>query len=270
MTLELHSLKTFLLDGDGVLYKENQPLPGLQRFFAYLEKHGHQWALLTNNSTGLVDAFQKRLASFDIQATRDQIFTSSTVAGSVLLERYGEGAPVYVVGEYGLKRILREAGLTVYHDNDTPDEVVGVVAAIDRHLTYQKLKMATRLIRRGADFIATNTDRTLPTPEGHIPGSGSVIAALTASTDREPTVMGKPETAMYLQAMKRFGATPETTVIIGDRLETDIWGGIRAGIKSIFVLCGAGTKDELQQVDYEPDLVVQDLEALTDALEDSN
>ena len=267
MSLDLKSLKTFLLDGDGVIYEENRPLPGIGRFFQYIEQQGHQWALVTNNSTKAVDAFRERLARFDITATNDQIFTSSSVAGAVLVERYGKGAPIYVIGEYGIKQTLRDAGLAVYQDNDVPQEAVGVVAAIDRQLTYDKLRIATHLIRAGADFFATNTDRTLPTPEGHIPGSGAVIASLTASTDRVPMVMGKPEVAMYEIAMKHFGAAPETTVVIGDRLETDILGGIRAGIKSIFVLCGAGKREELQAVDYEPDLIIDDLDALADALE---
>ncbi|KAB2905672.1 MAG: HAD-IIA family hydrolase [Anaerolineae bacterium] len=267
MELDLKSLKTFLLDGDGVLYEENRPFPGINRFFDFLEHRGFRWALLTNNSTQSVNAFRERLARFNVKATNDQIFTSSSVLGAMLAERFGPGAPVYVIGEHGLKQTLRDSGLTVYQDNDVPGQVAAVAAAIDRQLTYQKLQIATRLIRAGAAFVTTNTDRTLPTPEGHIPGSGAVVASLIASTDVTPIVMGKPEPTMYEVALKQMGADPNTTVAIGDRLETDILGGIRAGIKTIFVLSGAGTQGELQSADYAPDLVIKDIATLTDELE---
>jgi 4-nitrophenyl phosphatase len=267
MPLDLKSLKTFLLDGDGVLYEEDRPFPGINRFFDLLARYNLQWALLTNNSTKVVDAFRERLAKFNVPATNDQIFTSSSVLGAMLVERFGQGASVYVIGEHGLKQTIRESGLMVYQDNDVPSHVDAVVAAIDRQLTYQKLQTATRLVRNGATFATTNTDRTLPTPDGHLPGSGAVVACLVASTDVTPIVMGKPEPTMYEVALKTMKADPETTVAIGDRLETDILGGIRAGIKTIFALSGAGKREELETVDYAPDLVVNDIAALTHQLE---
>lgn len=266
MSLNLKSLKTFLLDGDGVLYEEDRPFPGINRFFDLLAHYGCQWALLTNNSTQTVDAFRERLARFEIVASNEQIFTSSSVLGSMLVDRFGKGAPVYVIGERGLKQTLREAGLAVYQENDIPARAEVVVAAIDRQLTYHKLQVATRLIRAGAAFATTNTDRTLPTPDGHIPGSGAVVASLIASTDVMPVVMGKPEPTMYEVALQKLGSDPNTTVAIGDRLETDILGGIRAGIKTIFVLSGAGRQEELQKVDYAPDHIVADIATLTEQL----
>jgi 4-nitrophenyl phosphatase len=263
----LKTIRTFLLDGDGVLYEEDRPFPGINRFFDLLEERGIQWALLTNNSTKSVDAFREHLAKFNVMTVNEQVFTSSSVLGDMLVDRFGEGAPIYVIGERGLKETLRRAGLTIHYDNDTPEKVTAVVAAIDRQLTYYKLQVATRLIRGGAAFFTTNTDRTLPTPEGHIPGSGAVVASLVASTDVTPIVMGKPEPTMYHVALEKLGADPATTAAVGDRLETDILGGIRAGIKTIFVLGGAGKMEELQQVDYAPDLIVDNIAALTDQLE---
>ncbi len=267
MPLDLRTIKTFLLDGDGVLYEEDRPYPGINRFFDLLEQRGIQWALLTNNSTKNVDAFRERLSKFNVRVVSEQIFTSSSVLGDMLVDRFGKGAAVYIIGERGLKETLREAGLAVFYDNDVPKDVVAVVAAIDRQLSYYKLQVATRLIRGGAAFFTTNTDRTLPTPEGHIPGSGAVVASLVASTDVTPVVMGKPEPTMYQVALQKLGADPRTTAAVGDRLETDILGGIRAGINTIFVLGGAGKLEELQSVDYAPDLVIDNIAALTEQLE---
>ncbi len=266
--MELAHLKTLLIDGDGVLWRASEPIFGLRRFFNVLKARGIDWALLTNNSTTTVRAYVHKLQGFGItEATPDQVFTSSTVTATIMRERFALGSPVYVIGESGVKDTLAEAGFTVLDGENQPDQVVAVVVGMDRQISYAKLTVGSRLIRAGAAFIATNADKTFPTPQGLIPGAGSIVAALAAATDREPQVIGKPNTPIFETAMRRFKAIPATTAMLGDRLETDVMGGQRAGIGTILVLSGVSTQADLQASDVIPDLVFDSIAELADALE---
>ena len=143
------------------------------------------------------------------------------------------------------------------------DDVELVVASMDRDVTYEKLKRAALLIRGGARFIATNLDPTYPTDEGLLPGTGSLIAALRAAAEVEPLVIGKPEPTMFQLAMAQMGAEPETTATIGDRLDTDILGGQRAGLITICVLSGSSSRAEAEV--FGPDFIFEDIADLLDA-----
>ena len=146
---------------------------------------------------------------------------------------YAPGTPVYVIGEAGIRQALAEAGFP-----EDPAAARLVVVGLDFGLTYDMLKTATLRINAGADFIGTNGDLTFPLPEGIAPGNGSVLAALQAATGVKPLVIGKPEVAMFEVAVERLGVEPGQVVMIGDRLETDILGAQRAGLKTILVLSG--------------------------------
>jgi HAD superfamily hydrolase (TIGR01450 family) len=137
------------------------------------------------------------------------------------------------------------------------EDVVVVAASMDRAVTYEKLKRATLLIRGGARFLATNRDPTYPSEEGLLPGTGTMIAALETASGVKPTVIGKPEPAMFQLAMAQMGARPETTATIGDRLETDILGGQRAGLTTICVLSGASSRAEAET--FGPDYIFEDI-----------
>jgi 4-nitrophenyl phosphatase len=142
---------------------------------------------------------------------------------------------------------------------------VAVVVGLDRDITYAKLREATLLIRSGVPFIATNPDPTLPVPEGQVPGTGTIVRAIAAASDQEPLVMGKPEPLLMKQALARMGATAEVTAAVGDRPETDILSAQRAGILSILTLAGATDRARLATFDIQPDLVLDDIRALTDS-----
>src|SRR5262249_3675924 len=142
-----------------------------------------------------------------------------------------------------------------------------VVVGLDRQLTYQKLTTAVRLVRGGAAFVGPNPDTTLPTDDGIIPGAGSFQAAITAASGVKPLVIGQPEPAMLLIGCQRLGTSPADTAIIGDRLDTDIVGGYRAGLQTLLVLTGVSTRAEAEQVEVKPDWVFQDLPALQAAIE---
>lgn len=265
--MNLEALQTLLIDGDGVLWRSDEAIPGLHRFFNVLEDRGTDWALLTNNSTHAVGQYVEKMGNFGIKASASKIFSSGTVTATYLGQRFSDGDALYVIGESGFKQTLTETGFVVHDGDEQTDDIVAVVLSLDRELTYNKLKVATLLIRGTVPFIATNTDRTLPTPNGLIPGTGSILAALAAATGIEPTVIGKPEPMLYKTAMEHLNADPKTTAMLGDRLETDILGAQRIGICSIAVLTGITTRDQLETSDIQPDYVYESIAELADILE---
>lgn len=265
--MDLLSVSTLLIDGDGVLWRGNDALPGLSAFFDVLNQHSIRWALLTNNATRHRSAYLEKLAGLGIEARADQIFTSGVVTARYLAEQFPDSSVVYVLGEDGLQRTLREAGFDVRTGPDYPANAAAVVAGMDRALTYDKLAVATRLIRTGVPFVGTNPDRTIPSPLGLLPGAGTTLAALRAATDVEPTVIGKPEPAIFRSAMRELSADPDTTAMLGDRLETDILGAQKAGIGTIGVLTGVMTRESIERSDYRPDFVFDSIAELTAALD---
>lgn len=265
MTLDFGSFRAVVLDMDGVLWRGGQSLPGVEAFFAFLQAHALPYALATNNSTATVEAYVARLAQAGVPAGPAQILTSAVATAEYISRRYPAGTPLYVVGEAGLQQALDGKGFPI--DAETARVVV---AGLDRQLTYEKIRIAAARIRAGADFVGTNPDRTFPMPDGPVPGAGTVLAAITAATDVSPVVIGKPEPAMFEVAVDHLGATPETTLMIGDRLDTDILGAQRAGLRAALVLTGIATTAEAQASSIRADAVFDDLCALRTAWEQSS
>jgi 4-nitrophenyl phosphatase len=227
-----------------------------------------RWALLTNNNTRTVGEYLAKLSGFGIEAGAGQIFSSSTATADYLRKKYGPGAPVHAVGMSGVIETLIDAGFNVSTGEEMPDHtVVAVAAGMDRGLTFDKAKVATRLILAGAEFVATNTDGTFPTPDGLSPGTGMVIGALKGTTGVAPTVIGKPERAIFEAALDALSAAKATTAMIGDRLETDILGAQRMGIPTIGVLSGVTTAEQMAASSIKPDIVFESIAELAEALE---
>jgi 4-nitrophenyl phosphatase len=265
--MDIHTIQTLLIDGDGVLWQADQPMPGLNRFFDTLAQRGIDWALLTNNATRTLDEYVDKLARFGIRASRQQIFSTASVTAAYLTQHFEQPAALYVVGSPGLKHTLSEAGFRVFDGPELPDTpVAAVVGSIDFELSYDKLKVAALLIRRGLPFIGTNPDQTFPTPSGLFPGAGSVLAALAAASDRQPQIMGKPRQIIFDEAISWFNADRRTTAMLGDRLETDILGGQEAGIGTILVLSGVTTREKAASDGVQPDLVFPSIAELADEL----
>jgi 4-nitrophenyl phosphatase len=267
--MDITTLQTLLIDGDGVLWQADQPMPGLVHFFDVLKARQIDWALLTNNATLTTASYVEKLRGFGVTADPSQIFTSGNVTAHYLRELDPPARSVYVIGQPDLKSTLRQAGFSLFDGEEEPDRVDAVVAGIDRAFSYGKLRVAMRLIRGGAAYVATNTDTTFPTPQGLVPGSGSIIAAVTAAAGCDPIVMGKPEPAMYQVAMKHFGAELHTTATLGDRIETDILGAKRLGMGTILLLSGVTSREQLAASDIQPDHVFEGVAELADALENS-
>ena len=259
--IELSHFTAILLDMDGVLYRGDLPLPGVNDLLALCERRGIAYACVTNNSTLTPEDYQAKLASMGIAMPAARVITSSIATRRDLEHEFPRGTPAFYIGMRGLREALFGDGYFVY-DERHPQVVV---SGLDMELTYQKLKIAALAIRAGARYVATNPDFTLPTDEGLVPGAGSIIALLRTASDVEPTVIGKPAPAMFQTAIEILGADPRRTLAIGDRLDTDIAGAAAAGLASALVLTGVSTRAQLAQSTLQPEIVFAGLPELVAA-----
>lgn len=256
----LPNIKGLILDMDGVLWRDMEPIGDLPAIFQAFKDQGLKVILATNNGTKTVDDFFTKLSRFGVELEEWQVISAAQATGLFLAEKYPDGCRVFAVGTPSLKKVLEEAGLTVVSDRH--EDVQVVVAAMDTGLTYEKLKDAALLIRSGCEFIGTNPDVTYPSPEGLIPGAGAVIGAIEIASGQKAKIVGKPEPLLYQMALRRLGLKPVETLGVGDRLETDILGAQAAGVYSAFVLSGASTLEEVHQIPKAPDIIVKDLAEL--------
>jgi 4-nitrophenyl phosphatase len=251
----LSQISNLIVDMDGVLYRGQDSLPGAREFLVYLGEAGVPFILATNNSTLTPGQYVARLARLGMHVTEDRILTSGQASALHLARAAPPGTRVYAIGEDGLFSALREQGFEL-----AERDVQYVVVGLDRQLTWDKLKVAALAIRAGATFVGTNPDTTLPTEEGLVPGNGAILGALEAATGVAPLIIGKPQPTLLQLAMHKMGVTREGTAIIGDRLETDILAGKRAGITTVLVLSGIATLQELERSGYRPDLVCEGID----------
>jgi glycerol-1-phosphatase len=295
-------IRLVALDLDGVCYRGNVVLPGVREALADIRARGIDLRYVTNNSTTHRDDVAARLRSMGLPADGDRILSSAVVTAHWLLERFPAGTEVLVVGEQGLIRELAEAGLVPLHAGDegvagqsswaggpaepaesgktgasgAPGEPAGqaprgrvaaVVVGMDRGVTYRALAEAQAAIAEGALFVATNPDPTFPVPHGLAPGAGALVAAVATAAGKQPVVMGKPGLALAEALAKITGIGAESTLFIGDRLDTDVEMGERAGMVTVLVLTGATSPEEMQRhraerTEPRPDYVLDDLSQL--------
>lgn len=260
VTSSLRNIRGLISDMDGVLWRGVQPMPGLIDFFAFLRRAGIRFVLATNNASRASQDYVERLASLGVQVSRAEILCAAEATAEYLAATR-PGAGVFVVGEPPLVNALAERGLAIAPKDAAQAHCV--VVGWDRNLTWEKLARATQLIRGGAQFIGTNPDRTWPSEDGLLPGNGANLAFLQAATDVEPLIIGKPGKAMFDQAIARLGMDTSAIAMLGDRLETDIEGGHRAGLTTIFVCSGVSTREEAEHYAAGPDLIFEDIAALT-------
>ena len=259
-TDKLRPIENLIIDMDGVLYRGDEAIPGAEEFFAFLRKRPIGFILATNNSTRTAQQYVDKLTRMGVEVALSEILTSSQATALYLETLAPPGTKVYVIGEEGLETAMHERGYII-----SGDGAKFVVVGMDRRLTYEKLKVDTILIRKGARFIGSNPDKTLPTEEGFIPGAGAMLAALEASTGVAPTIIGKPERTIFELALAKLGSSKEDTAIVGDRLETDVLGGYNAGLKTLLVLSGATTRQDVDSAPVKPDLVFEDIRHLHEA-----
>ena len=251
-----------ILDGDGVLWRDTQPIGDLPAAFAAMRKRGLAITLATNNAMLTVDDYQAKLHGFGVEMEAWQIVTAGEATADVLLAAFPHGGSVYIVGEHGLELALKQRGFEVVSDPSIERPYVAVIGGIDREFTYARLQKAAGLIRAGAPFYGTNPDVTFPTPEGLMPGAGAVLAALKAAAGREPIIVGKPSALLFQTAAERMQLTPESVLVVGDRLETDIAGGQAFGARTAAVLTGVSTSEQAAAWRPPPTIIARSLEAL--------
>ncbi len=223
MTIERMPPEYWLTDMDGVLVHEDRALPGAAEFIARLIEREKRFLVLTNNSIFTPRDLAARLTRAGLDVPEAAIWTSALATADFLHTQQPRGS-AYVIGEAGLTTALHEIGYTLT-DHDADYVVIGEA----RNLSFASIARAIRLINHGARFIATNPDVTSPSPEGPLPATGSVAAMIAKATGAQPYFVGKPNPMMFRSAMNRIDARSESTVMIGDRMDTDVVAGHRGG-----------------------------------------
>lgn len=251
----MNKLKLFLLDMDGTLYLEDDLFEGVLEFLDYIKSIGGRYMFLTNNSSKGIDTYLKKLYSLGINA-KEEDFMTSTDATILYLKNKGY-KKIYAFGTESFKAQLKKEGLNI---TDKREEGIDCLCmANDQELTFKKLEDSCILLKQDIAYVATNPDWVCPTWYGYVPDCGSVAEMLYNATKKRPVFIGKPEPQMALLAMQRAGFKKEETVIIGDRLYTDIACGVNAGITSVFVLSGEGTMQDLEKSPQKPTYVYKNV-----------
>jgi phosphoglycolate/pyridoxal phosphate phosphatase family enzyme len=260
---------TYVFDLDGVMYLGDTAISYAAEAVTRLLAEGRQVFFLTNNSGRTRTDYHDKLAHVNgLDIPESQIFTSAYATALYLKAQGAAGKSVFIIGEPGLAVELAEAGglrpVTVA-DSVPPETIDYVVVGIDRQFTYDKLRFAHAAIMRGhAQFIATNRDATFPMETGEIPGGGSIVASLATATGREPLTIGKPETHAYEEILQAAGVPAAQSVMIGDRLDTDIAVGNRVGAQTVLVLTGVTDRAKADSAPpaWRPDSIIGDLREL--------
>lgn len=248
----------WLCDMDGVLVHESEALPGAARFIARLVEKQRRFLLLTNNSIYTPRDLAARLAQSGLDVPEESIWTSALATAGFLAQQKPDGS-AFVIGEAGLTTALHDVGYTLTDSN--PDYVV--IGEL-RSYSFSAITRAIRLILDGARFIATNPDVTSPSPDGPLPATGAAAAMITKATGAEPYFVGKPNPMMFRGAMDRIGASARSTVMIGDRMDTDIVAGIEAGLDTILVLTGSTKREQVARFPWRPGRVLDSIGDVVD------
>ena len=261
----LRAARGFVFDMDGVLYRGDQALAGVNDVLNALAVRELRYVLATNNSMSTPASYVAKLHKMGIEVPEDVILTSGTATRDYLLETLPPESGIFVIGMPELREQLFTD--TPFHSVQYGEEQpAAVVVGLDLTFDYAKLKTANAAIRNGALFVATNADATLPTESGLAPGAGSVLAAVSVASGHQPIIVGKPEAPLLEQALHRLNVPATEAVMVGDRLDTDILAGQRAGMLTVLILTGVSTREDIPSASVLPDLILTDLTALVDAL----
>lgn len=254
-------IKALILDMDGVVWRGDAPIGDLAATFQRIRERGLKFVFATNNSTKTSEQYVAKLKEFGVEVEPWQVVTSSQAAARAVAQTYPRGTKALVIGEEGLRIPLEQEGFELVSLAGAQQAQV-VVMGMDRGVSFEKISEATLLIRKGIQFYATNMDKTFPTPRGQIPGAGAWASVITTATDVEPIVAGKPFPFLMELSLERLGTRKEETLVVGDRLETDIAAGQRVGCPTALVLSGVSTKEQAEKWQPQIDIVVDELTAL--------
>lgn len=257
---------------DGTLYLSDRLFDGTLAFLDRVRQNGGRCLFLTNNSSRGIEAYIRRMEGFGIACGPEDFVTSTDAAIRYLKRTYDPKTRYFVCGTESLKQQLRTAGLCVAEEDGAPETDPGsfadvVLLGYDKELTYRKLEVCCILLNRGAGYVATHPDPVCPVWYGSAPDCGSIIALLKTATGREPLVTGKPQPAMAQLAMERTGFSKEQTILLGDRIYTDIACGRNAGIDTGFMLSGEGVREDIEKYGIEPTYVFNGIRDVLNELE---
>ena len=256
--------RLFLLDMDGTLYLDDFLFDKVPEFLSLIRRQGGRYLFLTNNSSRGVEGYIDKMRRLGIETTPEDYLTSADAAQHTLLTEF-PGQRCYVSGTASLKAQLAGAGVPI--TDALSDDIAVLLSGFDTELTFQKLEDACILLGQGIPYLATNPDWVCPTAYGFVPDCGSVCEMLWRATSRRPIVIGKPEPLMPQLAMLEAGVSAQETLLVGDRIYTDIASGANAGIDTLLVLSGETKEEDLPTADPQPTFVLPDVAALLNILE---
>ncbi len=253
--------KAWLMDMDGVLVREQLPIPGAAEWLSLLSERGTPFLVLTNNSIFTRRDLAARLAVSGLEVPEESIWTSALATARFLADQR-PGGSAFVIGEAGLTTALHDAGYTL--TERSPDYVV---LGETRTYSFERITHAIRLIGDGARFIATNPDATGPSADGPLPATGSVAALISRATGADPYFVGKPNPLMMRSALNAIDAHSESTTMIGDRMDTDVVSGLEAGMETILVLSGVTTREEAERFPFRATRIIDSIADLLGELD---
>lgn len=254
-------IKSLILDMDGVIWRSDSPIGDLPAIFKRIEARGLKYVFATNNGTKTPEQYADVLGGLGVQVSPDQVVTSALGVAHMLSQIFPPGTKAFMIGEDGIRMALEGKGYEIL-PVEKAQEAEFFVMGIDRGITFEKMREATLLVRRGIPFYATNPDKTFPTPRGEIPGAGAWISVITTATDVEPIIAGKPFPFMMELSLEILGTKKEETLVVGDRLETDIAAGQAVGCPTALVLSGVSTREQAEGWTPKIDVIAEDLARL--------
>lgn len=265
----IEQIKNLILDMDGVLWHGESAMPGLAAFFDTLRQLDIGFVLATNNATKSAEQYTQKLAGMGVHIPADQILTSAETTANYLAHKYPTGTAVYVIGTESLHQTIRASGFKIIGPSQVEEgkDAPLVVVGFNPSVVYRELAMGSLLVHKGAHFIGTNPDPSIPSEIGPLPGAGALLAVIQAATGVDPIVIGKPGTAIFEDAVQRLGGSINDTAMVGDRLGTDIAGAKAAGLSTILVLSGISTEGDILETGINPDYVFSDISELASVMQ---
>ena len=254
-------IKALILDMDGVLWKADAPIGDLPATFRRIRERGLKFVFATNNGTKTPEEYQQKLRDLGVEIESSQVVTSALGIAFLLAKTYPRGTKIFMIGGNGVRTALEEKGYEILPIERATEAQVFVMG-IDREINFQKVAEAALLVRNGVPFYTTNDDKTFPTPRGEIPGSGAWLSIIITATGIKPIIAGKPYPILMELALEKLGAQKDETLVVGDRLETDIAAGNAVGCPTALVLSGVSKREEAEKWTPKIDIIADDLASL--------
>jgi len=249
----LKKKKGFICDMDGVIYHGNKILPGAKNFIEWLQKENKEFLFLTNSSERSPKELSAKLERMGLDVDEKHFYTSALATASFVALQ-SPGSTAYVIGEAGLINALYDKGISM---NDVNPEYV--IVGETRSYSYEKIEKAVMLVQKGAKLIGTNPDKTGPTEKGIMPATGALIAPIEIASGRKAYYIGKPNPLMMRHALKKLGTNVNDTVIIGDRMDTDIVAGTESDFETVLVLTGVTAENRVNDFSYRPKYILENV-----------